>query len=437
MKQILIVGSGAREHALAYSLHRSQSTSAIYCIGSAVNPAVRDLCAGYTVGDITDGEYILETAKDWGIELAVIGPEAPLSTGVADILRAGGIDVFGPDEDLARIETSKSYTRDLLSGCVPDASPVYRVVRTHEEAETLLEELGEFYVIKADGLKGGKGVQVAGDHLHSHGEALSFVDTLLSESGQCVIEEKLIGQEFSLMTITDGETSIHLPAVQDHKRAFNGDTGPNTGGMGSYSDHDGSLPFLEPEDIEEARRLNEAVIAALAVDNGKPYRGVLYGGFMAVKEGVKIIEYNARFGDPEVMNLVSIIQADFVELFSHAADGTLSEASIEILDKASVCKYVVPNGYPSVSNRGAEIDISEVDDSCRLFLGSVDLKDGVLVTGGSRTAACIALGETIEEAERIAEAQIGRIRGDLFHRDDIGTSELVASRVKAMRELRS
>ena len=158
---------------------------------------------------------------------------------------------------------------------------------------------------------------------------------------------------------------------------------------------------------------------------------------MAVDEGVMIIEYNARFGDPEIMNLLSVVKADFGELFYHAAVGTLSEVSIDLLPKASVCKYVVPTGYPTVSNKGALIDISKIDDSCKIFLGSVDLQEGELVTGGSRTVACVALGDTIESAERLAEAQIGRITGDLFHREDIGTTELIDTRIKAMKELRS
>ncbi len=437
MRDILIIGSGAREHVLAYSISESDSQNRLYCIGSTVNPAIKELCYDYTVGDITDVEFILQSITSWNIGLAVIGPEAPLSTGVADALRAEGIPVFGPDRSLARIETSKSYTRDLLETIVPESSPIYQVIRNEAEAEKLLGRLGDYYVIKADGLMGGKGVQVAGDHLHNHQEALSYVKELLQSSTQCVIEEKLIGQEFSLMTITDGETSIHLPAVQDHKRAYNGDKGPNTGGMGSYTDTDHSLPFLSEEDIVSARELNEKVIGALAEDNGKPYRGVLYGGFMAVDDGVMIIEYNARFGDPEVMNLLSVVQTDFSELFYQAAVGTLKEVTIDLLPKASVCKYVVPEGYPTVSNKGAEIDISKIDDSCRLFLGSVDLKEGRLVTGGSRTAACIAIGDTIEEAERIAEAQIRRINGDLFHRDDIGTTPLIELRIKAMKDLRA
>ena len=437
MMNIAVIGSGAREHALAHALRRSASTIRLFCFGTTRNPGIMALCEDYAAGDITDADAVCRQAGLWSIDLAIIGPEAPLSTGVSDALRRNGIAVFGPDKALARIETSKSYTRDLLRRIAPEASPLYKVVSSLDDAARTLSRLQDLYVIKADGLKGGKGVKVSGDHLQNHFEALEYVNELIKSDGRCVIEEKLIGQEFSLMTITDGKTCIHLPAVQDHKRAFNGDTGPNTGGMGSYSDADHSLPFLRPTDIEQAQSLNEKVAASLADDNGSPYRGVLYGGFMAVKEGVKIIEYNARFGDPEIMNLISVIDADFPLLFLSAATGSLHTCSIAFRQKASVCKYVVPEGYPVNPGKGTPISVDNADPACMRFLGSADLIDGRLVTGGSRTAACVAVGDTIYEAEAVVEAAVNTIEGRLFHRTDIGTEELIDRRVEFMRELRS
>ncbi len=437
MMKIAIIGSGAREHVLIHALYHSPTKTQLYAVGTSANPGIMDLCTSYVIGDITDTTFITKQLTTWDIDLAVIGPEAPLSTGVADALRAADIAVFGPDKSLARIETSKSYTRDLLQRTVPHAVPLYKVVTSLEDAQHMLNWLKDTYVIKADGLCGGKGVKVAGDHLRSHSEALRFVKELLKRDGRCVIEEKLFGQEFSLMTITDGITCVHLPAVQDHKRAFVGDTGPNTGGMGSYSDTDHSLPFLIHEDISTAQQLNEKVIAALEKDNGQPYRGVLYGGFMAVSDGVSVIEYNARFGDPEVMNLISVIKADFPSLFLAAATGTLQKGQMTLRDKASVCKYVVPKGYPTSPIKGSPVDVSAIGDSCTLYFGSVDLIDGILVTKGSRTAACVALGDSIEEAESLVETTIQRIKGNLFHRSDIGTKPLIESRIKAMKALRS
>ncbi|MBL7006036.1 MAG: phosphoribosylamine--glycine ligase, partial [Spirochaetia bacterium] len=309
-QHILIVGSGTREHAIAKALLRSASSPVISCLGSIGNPGIMTICGDtegtYRKGNITSPESVLTFAEEIKADVVVIGPEAPLAAGVPDILRKNNIPVLGPDKNSAKIETSKSYARDFLYRILPESCPDFRVLSDIFEAEMFLLQLGDSYVIKADGLTGGKGVKVSGDHLTSLDAAMTYCRELLTpDKSQLVIEEKLVGEEFSLMTITDGKTCIHMPAVQDHKRAFNDDLGPNTGGMGSYSDSDHSLPFLSREDISEARRMNEAVIAALGKEHGKPYRGILYGGFMAVSRGVKIIEYNARFGDPESLNLLT------------------------------------------------------------------------------------------------------------------------------------
>lgn len=460
---VLVIGSGAREHALALALARSASKPVVHVIGTSRNPGISSLCEAtdgtFVVGDILDPAYCSAYASTLAADLAVIGPEAPLDAGVADAMRLLGIPVMGPDRSLARIETSKAFARALLDQAVPGASPRFRTVTSMEQAEAFLEELGDDYVIKADGLTGGKGVKVAGDHLHSREEALAYCRELLTppegstlpEEGRadelrCVIEEKMIGEEFSLMTLTDGTTCVHMPAVQDHKRAYEGDKGPNTGGMGCYSDADHALPFLDPADYRAACLLNEEVAKALSAACGAPYRGILYGGFMAVREGVRIVEYNARFGDPESLNLLTLLTSDAHTLFLAAAEGRLAEVADQVTfaKKASVCKYVVPEGYPGKAVRHAPLDLGGLtpgsdiasDGDIALYLGSVDIIDGRLVTGGSRTAAVVALADTIAEAERKAEAAVTRMRGRIFHRSDIGTEPLVARRVVHMQELR-
>lgn len=443
-KQLVIIGSGAREHALAEVMELSPSAPVISCLGSAINPGIVGICSNtggtYRTGAITNPEESLSIAEACGADLMVIGPEAPLAAGTADLLRAKGFAVLGPDRALARIETSKSWARELLESCVPEACPKYFVVHSIGEAEKALVKLGTDFVIKADGLTGGKGVKVSGDHLASHDEAIDYCRELLPDEGYyCVIEDKLIGEEFSLMTLTDGKVCIHMPAVQDHKRAYPGDTGPNTGGMGSYTGAGGILPFLEKDDIMKARVLNEAVVRALGKVSGKPYRGVLYGGFMAVADGVKIVEYNARFGDPEALNLMTLFTGDAAELFYQAGTGTLPE-DIDYAElfseKASVCKYAVPTGYPTSPVKGTPIDISGVTEKVKLYLGSVDSSGGNLVLGGSRTAAVAALGSTISEAEAATEEAVSSIGGELFHRPDIGTDELVEKRITHMQEVR-
>jgi len=243
-------------------------------------------------------------------------------------------------------------------------------------------------VVKADGLTGGKGVKVSGDHLNSRQEALAYCRELLEaekglEKNTCVIEKRLDGEEFSLMTITDGRTCRHMPPVQDHKRVFNGDQGPNTGGMGSYSDADHSLPFLEKKDLLQARRMNELIIEALGAEHGHPYRGILYGGFMACAQGVKVIEFNARFGDPEALNLLTLLETDAAELFFSAAVGTLDRVPVTFARKASVCKYAVPEGYPEAAVREIEIELGNAAESASIYLGSVDLRGTRLLANGS------------------------------------------------------
>ncbi len=455
---ILVVGSGTREHAIAKALAGSASSPVVSCLGSSGNPGIMTVCANtggsYRIGTITSPDPVLVFAGELRVDLAVVGPEAPLAGGVPDILRSHNIPVLGPDKNLAKIETSKSYARGFLLRTIPESCPEFRVVSDIDEAEKFLLHLGDSYVIKADGLTGGKGVKVSGDHLTNMDEALAYCRELLvtepgtnSGNASFVIEEKLVGEEFSLMTITDGETCIHMPAVQDHKRAYNDDLGPNTGGMGSYSDTDHSLPFLSPDDITEARRMNEQVVKALGREHGTPYRGILYGGFMAVSSGVKIIEYNARFGDPESLNLLTLLESDAAELFSSAARGELGElnkTAVTFSRKASVCKYAVPKGYPVSPEKGTPVKTDKIDGtgavadfaSVDLYLGSVDMQDGIMVTGGSRTAAVVAVGNTLAEAESLAEKAVCAIEGDLFHRSDIGTAQLIGKRINHMKTLR-
>jgi len=284
---------------------------------------------------------------------------------------------------------------------------------------------------------GGKGVKVAGDHLHSHAEALAYCQELVDSGGGFVIEEKFVGQEFSLMSFCDGDNLKHMPAVQDHKRAYEGDTGPNTGGMGTYSDVNHSLPFLRDSDIVEAHEINMATAKALKDKFGEGYKGVLYGGFMATANGVRLIEYNARFGDPEAMNVLSLLESDFIELCHAIADGTLDQTEVQFANRATVCKYVVPKGYPDSPIKGEPIDVSDISNPDGLFYASVDIQGGQLVEAGSRTVAVVGVADSISEAEAIAEKEVSAVKGPLFHRTDIGTDAVVQKRINHMNELRA
>ena len=314
--------------------------------------------------------------------------------------------------------------------------PKYQTFDSMNGVTEFLNELGEAYVVKYDGLAGGKGVKVAGDHLQSHQEAIDYCQDIINKNGQFVIEEQFFGEEFSLMSFCDGETLKHMPAIQDHKRAYENDTGPNTGGMGTYSDANHSLPFLDSSDIEEAHNINTQTAHALKDRFGEGYKGILYGGFMATKDGVRLIEYNARFGDPEAMNALSLLETDLIELCSAMADGTLNNIDIRFANKATVCKYAVPEGYPDKPVKGENIDTSKISDPDKLFYASVDIKDGALIESGSRTVAVVGVADSISEAEKIAENEIASVSGPLFHRKDIGTDAIIQRRVEHMRALR-
>jgi len=434
---ILIVGSGAREHAIARSIKKSKISNKLYCFASNRNPGIEDIVEMLEIGKITDPKTVSTFAAKHSIDLAIIGPEAPLANGVVDALLEGNIKCVGPTKILAQIETSKSFTRDLMQKYNIPGCPNYHTFSNLNGTSEFLNMLGENYVVKFDGLMGGKGVKVSGEHIKSHAEALEYCKQIIANGGKFVIEEKLIGEEFSLMSFCDGEHLMHMPPIQDHKRAYENDTGPNTGGMGSYNDVNQSLPFLTNNDIDSAKAINIATAKALKTEFGIGYQGILYGGFMATANSVKVIEYNARFGDPEAMNIFSLLESDFVDVCLGIANTTLDKCKIVFSNRATVCKYAVPEGYPDLPIKGKCIDISKIGNSDQLYLASVDIENNILLESGSRTAAVIGLANTLQEAESIAEDEIRRIEGPLFHRTDIGTYRLINKRINHMKALRS
>lgn len=432
----LIVGSGAREHAMARSIKKSKTPNKLFCFASNRNPGIEEISEILEIGKIAEPQAVSNFAVNHSIDLAIIGPEAPLANGVVDSLQAINIQCVGPAKDLAQIETSKSFTRDLMRKYNIPGCPEYQTFNNLTNVPKFLNTLGENYVVKFDGLMGGKGVKVSGEHLHSHAKAIEYCEQIIANSGKFVIEEKLIGEEFSLMSFCDDEHLIHMPPVQDHKRAYENDTGPNTGGMGSYNAANQSLPFLTNSDIESAKAINIATAQALKKEFGIGYKGILYGGFMVTNDGIKVIEYNARFGDPEAMNVLSLLESDFVEICLGIANTTLNECDVTFSNKATVCKYAVPEGYPDSPIKGERIDISKVENPDHLYFASVDIKGDTLIESGSRTVAVVGIADTLQEAEAIAESEIKRIEGPLFHRKDIGTEALIQKRIKHMNVLK-
>ncbi|MDO8469193.1 MAG: phosphoribosylamine--glycine ligase [Candidatus Peribacter sp.] len=439
--KILLVASGAREHAIADALSRSPQKPELISVCTTKNPGLKRLSAELHVGSLLDFPWVMDITKKAKPDLAIVGPDDPIGGGLADLLEAAGIPTVAPKKSLARIESSKSFARDLLQKFIPDSVPKYRVFTSYEPKELnkyIAQELQGNYVVKYDALRGGKGVKVSGEHLATIEEGMQYARECIDEGGRVVIEEKLIGVEFSLLSFVSGTQVIDMPAIQDHKRAYAGDTGPNTGGMGTYTDANHSLPFLAASDLARAKEINRLTAQALLKECGEPYRGILYGGFIAVKDGIRVIEYNARFGDPEALNVLPLLSSDLVSICQAITQGTLTEDLVQFEHKATVCKYLTPESYPvSKDQKGAVVSFPPVPKNARLFFGDIaEDEQGILHVGGSRTAGIVGVGTDLAEAEKIAEEFCRQVKGPVRHRADIGTASLIHQRIALMQTIR-
>ncbi|MDX9816039.1 MAG: phosphoribosylamine--glycine ligase [Smithellaceae bacterium] len=440
MSNILLIGNGAREHAIAEAIMRSPQNPRLFSFMKSNNPGIASLSEKIKIGRYSDLDAITGFAKENKIDFAVIGPEDPLNNGVVDALAKADVPSVGPTKSLARLETSKSFTRNLVNKYKISGNPKYKVFLAMDGVEKFLNEL-EGIVLKPDGLTGGKGVMVQGDHFSTKKEALKLCEQILGGGSSVIVEEKFDGEEFSLQCLCDGKTVVGTPLVQDHKRRFDGDKGPNTGGMGSYSLPDHSMPFLKSSDIEAGLEITRQVAAALSKETGSPYKGIMYGGFIATKNGVKLLEYNARFGDPEAMNILPLLKTDFVEICWHVIDGTLDKIKIEFEHKATVCKYVVPKGYglpadhPDAASSKAKIEVDDVGKA-RLYYSSIDKKEDGLYLSSSRAIGIVGIADTLEEARKIAEEGVKAIKGPVAYREDIGTDTLIQKRIDHMQKIR-
>ena len=438
--KVLAVGGGGREHAAVEALHRSGAE--IIAVMKNANPGIIARASKYKLMDEKDVENVVTFAKECGVELAFIGPEAPLEVGLSDALQAAGIKCASPTKDAARIETSKSFMRGLVNKYGIAGNLGYAAFDNAKGCEEYLKTLDHEIVVKPVGLTGGKGVKVQGEHLLSFEDTMDYVNEIFSNNiggAGVIIEEKAVGEEFTQMVFCDGKKVVPMPLVQDHKRAYEGDVGPNTGGMGSYSDSTHLLPFINQEERQAAIDIIQSVIDAMAKE-GCPYHGVLYGQFMLTVNGPKIIEFNARFGDPEAMNVLSILETGFQDVCLMMADGNLPDR-IDFAKKATVCKYVVPKGYGVKSEVGKEIsfDVEGIKNAgAVVYYANIDEKDGKLVTMSSRSAGIVGMADTIEEAEQNCEKALEFVKSDwIFVRHDIGKKELVQKRVDHMNQLRS
>ncbi len=432
--KVLVVGGGAREHAIAKALKRSGAR--IYSVMKNRNPGIFRLAEEAIITDEKDISAVVSWAKE-RVDMAFIGPEAPLEAGIVDALEDAGIPTIGPRKSAARIETSKEYMRKLMERHSIEGSVRYRVVESLEDGIKAMNEI-ENFVIKPIGLTGGKGAKVFGEHLKDRKEAADYLKKIFEGygGGKAVIEERLEGEEFTLQAFVDGHNVVPMPLVQDHKRAFEGDKGPNTGGMGSYSMEDHRLPFITEDEYERALGIMRKVVEAMN-EEGNPYKGILYGQFMLTADGPKIIEFNARFGDPEAMNVLTLLETPLTEISEQIVNGELKGAGFS--KKATVVKYVVPEGYGTSPKSNVPVDVDEMaikDEGAELFYASVNEVEGKIYTTTSRTLAVLGIDDDIEKAEDMAERALRHVKGEVFSRHDIGKRELIEKRVRHMEELR-
>jgi len=409
--KVLVVGGGGREHAIVDALARSPKVTRIYCAPGNAGIAKQAKCIGFKD---TDVHSLLCFAKENHVDLTVVGPESSLAAGIVDAFRAEGLKIFGHTKAAARIETSKEYAKILMEKYeIPTAG--YQAFESYNDALAYVSSRPFPAVLKYDGLAAGKGVVIA-QNLEEAAETLR--DMLLDDrfgKGRVVVEDFLTGPEFSFMAFVNGTDVYPMPLAQDHKRAYNGDEGPNTGGMGAYT----RLPFITEEDREFALENILKATAKAMVSEGCPLSGVLYGGLMKTPDGVKVIEFNARFGDPETEVVLPLMDSDIYDIFEAVAEGRQTEQPVWS-DDATIGVVLASKGYPGSYEKGHVIEGTENVDGTIYHMGTM-VKDGHLYTAGGRVMITVCRAKDLASAHEKVNKEVEKISCDnLFHRTDIG-----------------
>ncbi len=417
--RILLIGGGGREHALAWKLVQSPKVEKLYAAPG--NPGMALLqkyeCINLNVDDL---EGVADYAEEKSIDLTVVGPEAPLVAGLADVFKRRGLPVFGPSKAAAQLEGSKAFSKELMAKYnIPTA--FFKICEDIETAKSYVEEKGAPIVVKADGLAAGKGVVVA----MTKAEALEAIDEMMGDhkfgaaGARLVLEEYMEGEEASLLAFTDGKTVVPMIAAQDHKRVFDGDEGPNTGGMGTYAPAPVMTDILR---LKATELILKPVVEAMAKE-GSPYQGCLYAGLMIKGDSVKVVEFNCRFGDPETQVVLPLLDGDLAEIMLACATGTLDKAEVAWHDKAAVCVVMASGGYPESYEKGKEITglaAAEEDKDVVVFHAGTKEAEGKIVTSGGRVLGVTAVDSSIKAARDRAYAAVEKIAFEKnFYRKDI------------------
>jgi phosphoribosylamine--glycine ligase len=420
--KVLVIGGGGREHALVWKISQSPKVKKIYCAPGNAGIARLAECLSISAEDV---QALAGWAEKERIDLTVVGPEAPLTMGIVDVFRDRGLRVFGPTRKAAEIEGSKAFTKDLMKKCGIPAGDS-ETFTDHAAAVHYIKGKGAPLVVKADGLAAGKGVIIC----RTLDEALSALDLIMvrkafgAAGAKVVVEEFLVGEEASFLAFTDGETVLPLPTSQDHKAIYDNDEGPNTGGMGAYS----PAPVVNQKAHREVmEKVMIPTVRGMAKE-GKKYQGVLYAGLMIKDEKVKVLEFNARFGDPEAQPLLMRMKSDLVPILEATIDGKLSSQKMELEERSSVCVVMASGGYPGSYQKGKVIsgleEAAKVRDAYVFHAGTAS-KEGKVVTNGGRVLGVTALGNGIEEAIRKAYEAAEKISWEgAYYRRDIGEKAL-------------
>lgn len=415
--KVLVVGSGGREHALVWKMNQSPKVDKIYCAPGNAGIAQLAECAAIKADDL-DG--LLEFALQQQIDLTVVGPEVPLTMGIVDKFQEKGLKIFGPSGKAAEIEGSKTFAKNLMAKYnIPTAK--YGAFTDAAEAKAFLEQVGLPCVVKADGLAAGKGVLIC----ETQAEAEAAIDNILVDNkfgdagSRVVVEEFLTGQEVSMLAFTDGKTVVPMVSSQDHKRIWDGDKGLNTGGMGAYSP---APVYTEAVHAIVVPEVLEATVAAMRAE-GRPFAGILYAGLMLTADGPKVLEFNARFGDPETQAVLPRLKSDLVEIFLSIIEGRLDQMQIEWYEEAAVCVVLASGGYPESSDKGREITGLQqaADTGAIVFHAGTKETEGKIVTNGGRVLGISALGKDIAQAIDNAYKGVAQIKFEnMQYRTDIG-----------------
>ena len=417
--RILLIGGGGREHALAWKLVQSPKVEKLYAAPGNPGMALLQKCECINL-NVDDLEGVADYAEEKSIDLTVVGPEAPLVAGLADVFKRRGLPVFGPSKAAAQLEGSKAFSKELMAKYnIPTA--FFKICEDIETAKAYVEEKGAPIVVKADGLAAGKGVVVA----MTKAEALEAIDEMMGDhkfgaaGARLVLEEYMEGEEASLLAFTDGKTVVPMIAAQDHKRVFDGDEGPNTGGMGTYAPAPVMTDILR---LKATELILKPVVEAMAKE-GTPYQGCLYAGLMVKGDSVKVVEFNCRFGDPETQVVLPLLDGDLAEIMLACATGTLDKAEVAWHDKAAVCVVMASGGYPESYEKGKEITglaAAEEDKDVVVFHAGTKAAEGKIVTSGGRVLGVTAVDATIKAARDRAYTAVEKIAFEKnFYRKDI------------------